>query len=139
MSNKYLFFTSMVFFFLNLYTNYVSTLPLYIFELSLIAGITSILNHYFDNQIIQMIDRIYITTYVIYMFISIEKTILRIILITIGVLSVSSAMYMRDVFRFDEVFHFNILTAQKHATLCVLLHLLSHCILIYVYLDLFLL
>lgn len=137
MANFYLFCTSTLFFIINIYIyiNYYFNINKIFSIMSFIAAITSMLNHYYHNAIIRLIDRIFISIYVLYLynlisnsyFLPNEKLMLNFLLIS-GVISILTAIRLRYLFEN----HIGNITITDFK--CTLIHLYSHLILIVGYL-----
>lgn len=141
MSNIYLLITSFIFFCFNIYIKIHRELPFLFFEYSTIAGIISILNHYYDNLNIRKIDRAYISAYIIYVFLTMEDFKIisdeRYIIyhrIGEGTISIIIAIYLRYLFENNKNNDIDSLIKIKfQSLLCTIFHLFSHFSLLYGY------
>lgn len=136
MANSYLLTTSLIFFIINFYTNSYRELPHLFYEMSSLAGMTSILNHYYHNNYIRILDRTFISSYVVWMFLTLDnfeldenEKLLIYRTFGFGILSILTAIYLRHSFE-------NYDNTRIKSTCCTIVHLFSHFALIYGYLYL---
>lgn len=132
MANIVLLSSSVVFFIVVILSKLHCNVPNYLFISSYILGITSILNHKNCCKNLRIIDRTYACIYLVSMITLIINKKLNYLLkyIFSGVLSITLAIYLRSHFNNNE------LNKEEVFSLCTILHLYSHCILILVYLYL---
>lgn len=129
MANIVLLTSSVIFFLTVMLSKSYYIIPDYLFYSSFILGITSILNHKNCCPKLRIIDRICASSYVVTMITLIINKNLNYLLkyCFTGVLAIIIAIYLRSYFNKDEISKENVFS------LCTILHLYSHCILISVY------
>lgn len=142
MANCYLLTTSLIFFLVNLYCGSYKKLPYLFFEMSSLAGITSILNHYYHNNYIRILDRIFISFYVVWMFLTLDnfeldenEKLLIYRTFGFGISSITSAIFLRHSFE-NNINDENLYLINLTSTSCTIVHLFSHFVLIYGYIFL---